>query len=183
MVLTITTVDSHNLLVAGNLSQTLRSRSLVQPRGLPLLLRFSVRGLLRPLSASSTDPSQRACLTSYEPKLRFVTNLLRSLCRNRARDVRFNGSKRSSPSINTITFHFLRSRNRVTRMLFRLLDAHGHDNQTSKAFDVCSSCMQTCDHAEFSATSSIPSPYSLRFQLIMVARLNAAITLVNVSNR
>jgi hypothetical protein len=62
--LTITTVDSHNLLVAGNLSRTLRSRSLVQPRGLPLLRRFSVRGLLRPLSASSTDPSQRACLTS-----------------------------------------------------------------------------------------------------------------------
>jgi hypothetical protein len=66
--LTITTVDSYNLLVAGNLSRTLRSRSLVQPRGSPLLRRFGVRGLLRPLSASSTDPSQRACLTSYEPK-------------------------------------------------------------------------------------------------------------------
>jgi hypothetical protein len=61
--LSITTVDSHNLLVAGNLSRTLRSRSLVQPRGSPLLRRFGVRGLLRPLSASSTDPSQRACLT------------------------------------------------------------------------------------------------------------------------
>jgi hypothetical protein len=65
--LTITAVDSYNLLVAGNLSRTLRSRSLVQPRGLPLLRRFGVRGLLRPLSASSTNPSQRACLTSYEP--------------------------------------------------------------------------------------------------------------------
>jgi hypothetical protein len=61
--LTITTVDSYNLLVAGNLSRTLQSRSLVQPRGSPLLRRFGVRGLLRPLSASSTDPSQRACLT------------------------------------------------------------------------------------------------------------------------
>jgi hypothetical protein len=68
-------------------------------------------------------------------------------------------------------------------MLFRLLDAHGHDNQMSKAFNIRSSCMQPCDHAEFSATSTIPSPYPLRFQLIMVARLNAAITLVNVSNR
>jgi hypothetical protein len=68
-------------------------------------------------------------------------------------------------------------------MLFRLLDGHGHDNQTSKAFDIRSSCMQPCDHAEFSATTSTPSPYPLRFQLIMVARLNAAITLVKVSNR
>jgi hypothetical protein len=66
--LTITTVDSHNLLVAGNLSRTLRSRSLVQPRGLPLLRRFGIRGLLRPLSASSTDPSQRACLTPPSKK-------------------------------------------------------------------------------------------------------------------
>jgi hypothetical protein len=40
--LTITTVDSYNLLVAGNLSQTLQSRSLVQPRGSPLLRRFGV---------------------------------------------------------------------------------------------------------------------------------------------
>jgi hypothetical protein len=66
--LTITTVDSHNLLVAGNLSRRSQSWSFVQPRGSPLLRRFSVRGLLRPLSASSTDPSRRACLTSYEPK-------------------------------------------------------------------------------------------------------------------
>jgi hypothetical protein len=65
--LTGTTVDSYNLLVAGNLSRTLRSRSLVRHRGSPLLRRFGVRGLLRPLSASSTDPSLRACLTSYEP--------------------------------------------------------------------------------------------------------------------
>jgi hypothetical protein len=62
-------------------------------------------------------------------------------------------------------------------MLFRLLDAHGHDNQTSKAFDVRSSCMQPCDHAEYSATTSIFSPYPLRFKLIMIARLNATITL------
>jgi hypothetical protein len=71
--LSITTVDSHNLLVAGNLSRTLRSRSLVQPRGSPLLRRFGVRGLLRPLSASSVDPSQRACLTVlslYVPSIR-----------------------------------------------------------------------------------------------------------------
>jgi hypothetical protein len=68
-------------------------------------------------------------------------------------------------------------------MLFRLLDAHGHDNQTSKAFDVRSSCMQPCDHAEYSATTSISSPHPLGFQLTMVARLNAVIMPVKVSNR
>jgi hypothetical protein len=68
-------------------------------------------------------------------------------------------------------------------MLFRLLDAHGHDNQTTKAFDIRSSCMQPCDHAEHGAITSTPSPYPLRFQLIMVARLNGAIMPVKVSNR
>jgi hypothetical protein len=61
--LTVTTVDSYNLLVAGNLSRKLQFRSLVTPRGSPLLRRFGVRGLLRPLLAGSTDPSLRACLT------------------------------------------------------------------------------------------------------------------------
>jgi hypothetical protein len=68
-------------------------------------------------------------------------------------------------------------------MLFRLLDAHGHDNQTSKAFDIRSSCMQPCDHAEHSAIISTLSPYPLRFQLTMIERLNAAITPMEVSNR
>jgi hypothetical protein len=68
-------------------------------------------------------------------------------------------------------------------MLLRLLDAHGHDNQTSKAFYIRNSCMQPCDHAEHSAATSISSPYPLRFQLTMVDWLNAAITPVKVSNR
>jgi hypothetical protein len=68
-------------------------------------------------------------------------------------------------------------------MLFRLLDAHGHDNQTSKAFDIRSSSMQPCDHAEHSAIISIPSPYPLRFQLTMIEQLNASITPTQVSNR
>jgi hypothetical protein len=68
-------------------------------------------------------------------------------------------------------------------MLFRLLDAHGHDNQMSKAFDIRSSCMQPCDHVEHGAITSTSSPYPLRFQLIMVAWLNAAITPEKVSNR
>jgi hypothetical protein len=69
-------------------------------------------------------------------------------------------------------------------MLLRLLDAHGAmNNQSSKAFDVRGSCMQPCDHAEHSATTTTPSPYPLRFQLTMVERLNTAITPVKVSNR
>jgi hypothetical protein len=50
------------------------------------------------------------------------------------------------------------------------------------AFDICNSCMQPCDHEEYSVITSIPSPYPLQFQLTMVKRLNAAITPVKVSN-
>jgi cytidine deaminase len=67
-------------------------------------------------------------------------------------------------------------------MLLHLLDAHGHDNQMFKAFDIRSSCMQPCDHAEHSAITSTTSPYPLRFQPTMVERLNAMITPVKVSN-
>jgi hypothetical protein len=56
--------DARIMLVAGNLqlAQTLRSQFLVLPRGLHLLRCFGIRGLLRPLSASSTDPSSPSLL-------------------------------------------------------------------------------------------------------------------------
>jgi cytidine deaminase len=68
-------------------------------------------------------------------------------------------------------------------MLLRFLDAHGHDNQTSKAFNIRNSSMQPCDHAEYRAITSIPSPYPLQFQPTMVEQLNALITPAKVSSR
>jgi hypothetical protein len=72
-------------------------------------------------------------------------------------------------------------------MLLRLLDAHGHKNQLSKAFDIHGSCMQPCDQAEMqrdqinSFTVSSPIPIQHQHGHMAKRRDHACISLQSLA--